>query len=164
MGFGQRRVKTVKTQVPADAWAEISVAAGTKGPRLFDWAALRINHPHGPTWQRFLLLRRSRSKAEEVTAYLVFGPAATTLEEMARVAGRRWSIEESFAQSKSEVGLDQYEVRSWAGWHRHMTLAMTAQALLAITRARLFAKPATSQRALAGVKKSRGLAAAASDG
>ena len=157
MGFGQQRVKSVKTQVPADAWAEISIAAGTKGPRIFDWAALRINHPHGPAWQRFLLLRRSRSKTEEITAYLVFGAADTSLEEMACVAGRRWAIEESFAQSKSEVGLDQYEVRSWAGWHRHMTLAMTAQALLAITRARLFAKPAASAKALAAFKKSRGL-------
>ena len=161
MGFGQRRVKTVKTQVPADAWAEISVAAGTKGPRVFDWVALPINHPHGQEWQRFLLLRRSRSKAEEITAYLVFGAADTSLEELARVAGRRWAIEESFAQSKSEVGLDQYEVRSWTGWHRHMTLAMTAQALLAITRARLFAKPAASQAALAAFKKSRGLLAVA---
>ena len=157
MGFGQQRVKTVKKQMPADAWAEISVAAGTKGPRVFDWAALTINHPHGKAWQRFLLLRRSRSKTEEITAYLVFGPADTSLEEMARIAGRRWAIEESFAQSKSEVGLDQYEVRSWTGWHRHMTLAMTAQALLAITRARLFAKPAASEKALAAFKKSRGL-------
>ena len=157
LGFGQQRVKTVKTQVPADAWAEISVGAGTKGPRVFDWAALRINHPRGPAWQRFLLLRRSRTKAEEITAYLVFGAADTTLEEMARVAGRRWAIEESFAQSKSEVGLDQYEVRSWTGWHRHMTLAMTAQALLAVTRARLFAKPVASEKALAAFKKSRGL-------
>ena len=106
LGFGQQRVKTVKTQVPVDAWSEISVAAGTKGPRVFDWAALRINHPYGPAWQRFLLLRRSRSKVEEITAYLVFGAADTSLEEMARVAGRRWAIEESFAQSKSEVGLD----------------------------------------------------------
>jgi len=157
MGFGQQRVKTVKTQIPADAWAEISVAAGTKGPRVFDWAALTINHPHGKAWQRFLLLRRSRSKTEEITAYLVFGAADTSLEEMARVAGRRWAIEESFAQSKSEVGLDQYEVRSWVGWHRHVTLAMTAQALLATTRARLFAKPAASQAALAAFKKSRRL-------
>ncbi len=108
-----------------------------------------------------MLLRRSRSKAEEITAYLVFGAADTSLEEMARVAGRRWAIEESFAQSKSEVGLDQYEVRSWTGWHRHMTLAMTAQALLAITRARLFAKPAASEQALAAFKKSRGLPVAA---
>lgn len=157
LGFGQQRVKTVKTQMPADAWAEISVAAGTKGPRVFDWAALTINHAHGKQWQRFLLLRRSRSKTEEITAYLVFGAANTSLEEMACVAGRRWAIEESFAQSKSEVGLDQYEVRSWTGWHRHMTLVMTAQALLAITRARLFAKPAASDQALAAFKKSRGL-------
>ena len=164
MGLGQRRVKTVKTQVPADAWAEISVAAGTKGPRVFDWAALTINHPHGKGWQRFLLLRRSRSKTEEITAYLVFAPADTTLQEMARTAGRRWAIEESFAQSKSEVGLDQYEVRSWVGWHRHMTLAMTAQALLAITRARLFAKPAASEKALAAFKKSRGLLLAVAAG
>ena len=161
LGFGQQRVKTVKTQVPADAWAERSVAAGTKGPRVFDWVALRINHPYGKAWQRFLLLRRSRSKAGEITGYLVFGPAETTLEEMARVAGRRWAIEESFAQSKGEVGLDQYEVRSWVGWHRHMTLAMVAQALLAISRARLFAKPAASETALVAFKKSRGLLVAA---
>lgn len=161
MGFGQQRVKTVKTQVPAEAWTELSVATGTKGPRVFDWAALTINHPHGPAWQRFLLLRRSRSKAEEITAYLVFGAAETSLEEMATIAGRRWAIEESFAQSKSEVGLDQYEVRSWTGWHRHMTLVMVAQALLAITRARLFAKPVASDQALAAFKKSRGLPVAA---
>ncbi len=156
MGFGQRRVKTLKPQVPADAWVELSVAAGTKGPRVFDWAALRINHAYGKTWQRFLLLRRSRSKAGEITAYLVFGPADTPLAEMARIAGRRWAIEESFAQSKGEVGLDQYEVRSWTGWHRHMTLAMTAQALLAITRARLFARPTASQSALVAFKKTAG--------
>ena len=161
MGFGQRRVKSVRTQVPAEAWVELRVAAGTKGPRVFDWAALPINHPHGRRWQRFLLLRRSRSTAGEITAYLVFAPADATLEEMARVAARRWAIEESFAQAKSEVGLDQYEVRSWVGWQRHMTLAMTAQALLAITRARLFAKPVASQAALSAFKKSRGLLVAA---
>jgi SRSO17 transposase len=158
VGFGQRRVKAVKALVATEAWAEISVGAGTKGARLFDWAALKVNHPYNPKmWQRSLLLRRSRSNEQEITAYLVFGPANTALEEMARVAGRRWAIEESFAQSKSEVGLDQYEVRSWRGWQRHMTLAMTAQALLAITRARLFAKPAASAAALAAFKKSRGL-------
>ncbi len=157
LGFSERRVKVVKTQVPANAWAEIRVGDGAKGPRVFDWAALKINHPHGKQWQRFLLLRRSRSETQEITAYLVFGAAETTLEEMARVAARRWSVEESFAQAKGEVGLDQYEVRSWVGWHRHMTLAMTAQALLAITRARLFAKPAVSEKALAAFKKSRGL-------
>lgn len=82
--------------------------------------------------------------------------ADTPLGEMARIAGRRWAIEGSFAQSKSEVGLAQYEVRSWVGWHRHMTLATTAQALLATSRARLFAKPAASEKALAAFKKAAG--------
>ena len=160
-GFGERRVKAVKTLVPADAWAEIRVGAGAKGPRTFDWAAVCINHPHGRAWQRVLLLRCARTDAQEITAYLVFGAAETTLEEMARVAARRCSVEESFAQARGEVGLDQYEVRSWVGWHRHRTLAMVAQALLAITRARLFAKPAASVAALAAFKKSRGLVAVA---
>ena len=88
MGFSERRVKAVKTQVPAEGWAEPKVAAGTKGPRIFDWAARRINHPYGKEWQRFLLLRRSRSKAEEITAYLVFGAADTSLEEMATAAAQ----------------------------------------------------------------------------
>ena len=140
------------------------MGAGTKGPRVFDWAALTINHPYGAAWQRFVLLRRSRSDAREITAYLVFGAADTSLAEMAKVAARRWAIEESFAQCKGEVGLDQYEVRSWVGWHRHMTLAMTAQALLAITRARLFAKPAASEEALSAFKKSRGLVPVAAVG
>lgn len=162
LGFGQKRVKTLKKEISADAWQTLNVAAGSKGPRVFDWAALKINHPYDArAWQRFVLLRRSRSKPEEITAYLVFGPAATTLEEMARIAARRWAIEESFAQAKSEVGLDQYEVRSWAGWHRHMTLAMAAHGLLAISRARLFAKPAASEESLAAFKKSRGLPVAA---
>jgi SRSO17 transposase len=105
-----------------------------------------------------VLLRRSlRSKDEEISGYLVFAPAETSVAEMARVAGRRWAIEEGFAQSKAQVGLDHYEVRSWTGWHRHMTLALAAQALLAITRARLFAKAPRSQPALAAFKKSRGL-------
>jgi SRSO17 transposase len=75
--------------------------------------------------------------------YLAFGPAGTSLEVLARVAGRCWAVEEAFAHGKGEVGLDEYEVRSWVGRHRHMTLAMAALALLVLTRARLFARPAS---------------------
>ena len=62
------------------------------------------------------------------------GPKQTTLKEMARVAGTRWAIEESFETAKGEVGLDQYEVRSWTGWYRHITLAMLAHAYLTVMR------------------------------
>jgi SRSO17 transposase len=108
-----------------------------------------------------VLLRRSCSEPEDISFYLAFGPAGTPLSQLAGAAGRRWTIEEAFAQGKGEVGLDQYEVRSWVGWHRHMTLAMAAHALLALTRSRLFAVPAASPRpTLAAFKKSRGLGSA----
>lgn len=67
--------------------------------------------------------------------YRVFGPEATTVAEMARVAGTRWVIEEGFERAKGEVGLDQYEVRRWEGWHRHITLGLLAHAFLEVTRA-----------------------------
>jgi SRSO17 transposase len=108
-----------------------------------------------------VLLRRSCDDPEDLAFYLAFGPAGTSLEALARVAGRRWAIEEAFAQGKGQVGLAQYEVRSWVGWHRHMTLAMVALALLVLTRARLFAHPASSRPTLAAFKKSRGLGPAA---
>ena len=67
--------------------------------------------------------------------YRAYGPEGTTLEELARVAGTRWAIEEGFERAKGEVGLDQYEVRSWTGWHRHVTLCLLAHAYLEVTRA-----------------------------
>ncbi len=67
--------------------------------------------------------------------YRAFGRAETTLAELARVAGTRWAVEEGFAAAKGEGGLDHYEVRRWAGWHRHLTLCLLAHAFLEITRA-----------------------------
>jgi SRSO17 transposase len=161
----QYRVKTLAAQVPVKAWRRLTVGAGAKGPRRFEWARLPINHPYDPRrWQRWLLVRRSCDNPEDLAFYLAFGPAGTRLEVLARVAGRRWAIEEAFAQGKGEVGLDQYEVRSWVGWHRHMTLAMVALALLALTRARLFTRPASPGPTMAAFKKSRGLGPAVAAG
>jgi SRSO17 transposase len=159
-GLSQRRLKGLVALAPAEAWQRLEVGAGTKGPRLFEWAAVSINHPYEPrNWQRWVLLRRSCSDPQDIAFYLAFGPAGTPVSELARAAGRRWAIEEAFAQGKGEVGLAQYEVRSWVGWHRHMTLAMAAHALLALTRARLFARRASGPT-LATFKKSRGLGSA----
>ncbi len=66
---------------------------------------------------------------------MVFAPGDTSVEESARVIGRRWTSETCVEESKGEVGLDQYEVRSWHGWHRHMTLALLAHAFLTVMRA-----------------------------
>jgi SRSO17 transposase len=65
---------------------------------------------------------------------VVFCPIGTQLQELVEVAGKRWTIEESFEITKDDVGLDEYEVRRWAGWYRHITLAMLAQAYLSVTR------------------------------
>ena len=82
----------------------------------------------------WLLARRSVAKPEELAYYVCYGPAGTALEELVRVAGRRWAIEECFEETKGQVGLDQYEVRRWDGWYRHITLAMVAYAYLAVIR------------------------------
>jgi DDE superfamily endonuclease len=90
VGFTQYRVKTLAAQVPANAWRPLTVGAGAKGPRRFDWAALPLNHPYDPRrWQRWVLFRRACDDPEDVTFYLAFGPAGTRLEALARVAGRR---------------------------------------------------------------------------
>ena len=82
------------------------------------------------------MARRSIARPEELAYYVCFGPADTTLEDLVWVAGTRWTIEECFEEAKGQVGLDQYEVRKWEGWYRHITLAMLAHAYLAVVRRR----------------------------
>jgi SRSO17 transposase len=118
---------------PDSKWRQLSCGAGSKGKRIYEWARMVIRKCDDG-WQRWLLARRSLSDPNEVSYYVVGGPKQTRLEEMARVAGTRWAIEESFETAKGEVGLDHYEVRSWVGWYRHITLAMLAHAYLTVMR------------------------------
>ena len=71
-------------------------------------------------------MRRSLADPDDRQAYVTFAPVGTDLATLVAVAGRRWTIEVAFEQAKGEVGLDQYEVRRWTGWYRHMTLALFA--------------------------------------
>ena len=131
----QRQIKTIRAELRVDGWQRLSAGAGSKGPRWYDWLHLELSDPPQREWKRFLLVRRSISDPSEVTAYIAFTKAATTLAELVRVAGMRWTVEESIECAKGEVGLDHYEVRSWTGWYRHITLAMWAQAFLSVVRA-----------------------------
>jgi SRSO17 transposase len=131
----QRSVKTFLAALPAGGWRRLSAGDGTKGPRWYDWRWQPLIPPEEPGWCRWLLVRRSVSDPTDLTAYVVFARQATTLEEVVRVAGSRWTIESGFEEAKGEVGLDHYEVRSWTGWYRHITLAMWAYALLVVMRA-----------------------------
>jgi hypothetical protein len=88
--------------------------------------------------------RRGGEAAKDLTYYVVFGPANTSLATLARVAGMRGTVEECFEVAKQEVGLADYEVRSWHGWYRHITLAMLALAFLVAMRLTLNAAPPPS--------------------
>jgi SRSO17 transposase len=85
----------------------------------------------------YLLLRRSLEEPFEVTYYVVFAPRAeASLEQLVRVAGQRWQIEQGFELAKGECGLDHYEVRKWLAWYRHITLSLLAHAFLVAVRAK----------------------------
>jgi SRSO17 transposase len=133
-GFRQCKVAALIATLPKRAWHKITIAWGCKGPRRYAWAWLPINHDLGSAWQRWLLVRRSLDGSEELAYYLAAGPKRTTLTRLAKTAGARWSIEGGFESAKQEVGLADYEVRSWTGWHRHITLALLAHAILAVVR------------------------------
>jgi len=143
---GARRwAAEIATRLPAKAWQRLSAGAGTKGERLYDWAWLPLGEV-AQERQRWLLFRRSLSEPTELAYYVVSAPKQTALTEIVKVAGTRWAIEESFESAKGEVGLDHYEVRSWAGWYRHITLAMLAHAYLTVTRARAVAQAEVAQK------------------
>jgi len=131
----QRRIAAYLADPPADGWRRLSAGAGAKGPRWYDWARLPLIAPLVDGWQRWVLLRRSVTAPDELTAYVCFAPDGATLADLVRVAGSRWTVEICFEAAKQEVGLAEYEVRSWTGWHRHVTLACLAHAFLTILRA-----------------------------
>ncbi len=133
---GPRQVQADRLMARVDEadWVRRSAGDGAKGPRIYDWAAVEIRPLREPGKGHWLLARRSVANPEELAWYVCYGPAGTALEELVRVAGRRWTIEECFEEAKGQVGLDQYEVRRWDGWYRHITLAMLAQAYLTVIR------------------------------
>jgi SRSO17 transposase len=126
---------------PDQAWKRRSCGNGSKGARVYDWAAATLpeDGTEPPGWSRYLLVRRSltpNSKGElELAYYLCAAPAGTEDEELIRVAGARWAIEECFQAAKNEAGLDHYQVRRYDAWYRHATLAVLAHAYLAVTAA-----------------------------
>jgi SRSO17 transposase len=83
---------------------------------------------------RWLLVRRQIEDPRELAYYLCYGEAETTAPELIRIAGSRWRVEDCLAEAKGECGLDEYEVRKWEGWHKHVTLTLLAHAYLVVVR------------------------------
>ncbi|GJE46450.1 IS701 family transposase ISMch7 [Methylobacterium soli] len=128
--------------IPDQDWLRLSAGAGTKGPRLFDWAYLPLATLQADAldvaldqslWTRGLLVRRSLSDGA-LAYFTTWCPAGTPVERLVTVEGRRWAIEDAFETAKTELGLAHNESRSWHGWHRHVSLVMLAFAMLARVR------------------------------
>ncbi|GAA1000842.1 hypothetical protein GCM10009555_104420 [Acrocarpospora macrocephala] len=129
---GRHRADHLVTLVPAAAWERRSCGAGSKGPRLYDWAMLATDGP-----RHALLIRRSIATPSELAFFSCHVPEGrvVTLPILIRVAGIRWVVEEDFQQSKGQVGLDHTQVRRYRSWRRHVILAMAALAVLAVVAA-----------------------------
>lgn len=134
IGFRQYKVSHILESLPEDGWERLSTGDGSKGEKVYDWFCTDINSPE-TGWKRCLLVRRSISNPQRLRAYICYCPNDTSLSELVRIAGVRWTVEMCFAESKGEVGLDHYEVRSYGGWYRHITMAMCAHALLSVLKA-----------------------------
>ena len=130
---GQVTVAAVAAALAPEAWQRLSCGDGAQGERLYDWAYVPLRPALRDGWVHALLVRRHATEPDEVAYYLVYAPTDTPLAEVVRAVGSRWAIEDLFKLGKGQVGLDQYEVRSWTGWHRHVTLALLALAILAAT-------------------------------
>ncbi len=122
-------VGNIAYQLRARDWQRLSMSQGTKGERLFDWARLPWMIGGAADGRHWLLIRRCLDDPSELAYYLLWAPLDTPLCTMVQAVGARWHIEEDLQASK-DLGLDQYEVRSYLGWYRHITLVLLAYAFL----------------------------------
>jgi SRSO17 transposase len=128
---GPIRADVLAASVPKGAWARLSAGPGAKGHRYYNWAWVALIGESGHHW---LLIRR-HLRHGELAFYRCYSPIPVRLGELVRVAGRRWTIEESFQAGKGLAGLDEHQVRRWLAWRRWTILAMLAHALLAVIAA-----------------------------
>jgi SRSO17 transposase len=144
-GWRATPARDVLAELRPGDWRRVSNGAGAKGPRVSDWAAVPVDAPI-PGTGRWLLIRRDVADPAAVAFFICGGPSGTALDALVRVAGSRWAIEECFEIAKGGCGLDHYEVRSWIGWHRHVTLSLLALAVVAVIQSRVATGPAKKRR------------------
>jgi SRSO17 transposase len=134
-----QRVDQLARALPPDAWHRYHITEGSKGPLVAEFAfqrgvAVRAGLPGPDVW---IVFRRAVGEQPELKVYLSNAPAHTPVTVLVRVAGMRWPIETAFEESKGGLGLDHYEVRSWLGWHHHITLCLLAHHFLVRARHRV---------------------------
>jgi SRSO17 transposase len=146
--IGRLRADQAAARLPGRCWNRLSAGQGAKGQRDYDWAWLRITPPADEQDGHHWLLVRRRIASGELAFYRCWTPRPVTLAALVRVAGIRWSIEECFQAAKSEVGLDQHQVRRWRSWYRYTTLVMLAHAMLAVVAAHERQQPRSAANGL----------------
>ena len=119
------RVDALAHSIPKCAWQRAQIKEGSKGPLVCDFACLRVIEARAgmPANELWLVIRRNLLDSTQLKFYLCNSPADLPFTELVRLSGLRWPIEILFEESKEEVGFDHYELRSWIGWHHHMTLS-----------------------------------------
>jgi hypothetical protein len=129
-------VAEVIAALPTAQWKRLRVGIGATGPRIYAWARVRVIESRDgfPGPEVWLLARRALSDPTELTYYFALAPTTVSLQQLAQVAGTRYTVEQVIKEAKSEVGVDRYEVRSWHSWYRHITLSMLGQVWLADQR------------------------------
>jgi len=147
-----RMVCEVVASWPARAWKRMAVVEGEKGPISYDWARKPVveSRDQLPGPDVWLLARRSISDPKQIAYYLASAPVRTSLETLIRIASTRYTVEQCIEEAKGETGLDEYEVRFWHSWYRHITLSMMAHAWLASIRRQEQEKKAAERMSLLG--------------
>jgi SRSO17 transposase len=128
---GEGRAQTIEEaagKVRPQEWQRRACGIGSKGFRIYDWALLSTDEP-----ARQYMIRRSIDDGE-LAYYHCHNPRGEGPGELARTAGMRWPVEESFGAAKNEAGMDNYQVRLYSAWYRHITMAMLALAFLPVMR------------------------------
>jgi SRSO17 transposase len=144
-----RRVDEVVAGLPASAWRRLTVAEGSQGPRVCEYAEMWVwfSEEGLPGPRERLLVRRSLGQEPELKYHRSNAPPSVPLLKLAQVRATRWTIEEDIQSAKGECGLDEYETRGWPGWHHHTALSLLALAFLVLQRARLGEERAPDERA-----------------
>lgn len=136
------RVDALLWRLPKTAWTRTTIKEGSKGPIVCDLAFVRVNEARAglPGARQWLIMRRNVDDPTVVKFYLSNAPETIITAELARMCGIRWPIELTFEVGKDELGMDQYETRSWLGWHHHMVVVMLAHHFLVWVRQQLHEK------------------------
>jgi hypothetical protein len=144
-----KRVDEVVATLPAKAWRRLTVAEGSQGPRVYEYAEIGVwfSEEGLPGPRERLLVRRSLGQEPELKYHRSNAPAHIPLLKLAQVRATRWTIEEDIQSAKGECGLDEYETRGWVGWHHHTTLSLLALAFLVLQRVRSGEKGVADERA-----------------